>query len=76
MQNYRSHPAILQFPSKTWYDGELVPCVTDRVARRFLDWQELHGKDFPVLFYAIRGGLFDSSAPAQLFTKGYYFRRG
>ena len=55
VQNYRSHPAILEFPSKTWYDGELVPRVPDDVASRFLAWSELRGREFPLLFYSVPG---------------------
>lgn len=32
LQNYRSHPAILQLPNEQFYCGELLPCA-DKLER-------------------------------------------
>ncbi|KAF8324034.1 P-loop containing nucleoside triphosphate hydrolase protein [Clavulina sp. PMI_390] len=56
LQNYRSHPSILQFPNEKFYGGELIPRVEHMVANRFLEtWDELHGRKFPIIFHAVHG---------------------
>jgi helicase MOV-10 len=54
VRNYRSHPAILDLPSRLFYDGELVACA-DESRNSLVEWDELPNKRFPVLFIGIEG---------------------
>lgn len=54
LRNYRSHPAILELPSKTFYKGELISCKDDDESSIY-DWASLPNKTFPVLFVGIQG---------------------
>ncbi|KAF8392378.1 hypothetical protein HHK36_022720 [Tetracentron sinense] len=54
VRNYRCHPAILDLPSKLFYNGELIACKEDTGSSS--DWMDLlPNKEFPVLFVGIQG---------------------
>ncbi|PRP82146.1 RNA helicase [Planoprotostelium fungivorum] len=55
VRNYRSHVNILEFPSKTLYNGELVPCADPIFTERYLNWDKLPNKTFPFLFHGVMG---------------------
>jgi helicase MOV-10 len=56
LKNFRSHEAILDFPNRTFYRGELQAAYTDKVLVCSLqDWKFLPGKKFPVMFHSICG---------------------
>ena len=53
--NYRSHPAILQLYSDTFYHSELT-AMADHTLRECLEqWNELPTKGFPLLFHGVVG---------------------
>jgi superfamily I DNA and/or RNA helicase len=41
VRNYRSHPSLLQLPSKMFYGGELQACADPELTESMLHWQEL-----------------------------------
>jgi len=56
LQNYRSHPAILQLPSILLYHNELVASADETMRNSFCKWDELPCKDnFPVIFHGVIG---------------------
>ncbi|KDQ06711.1 hypothetical protein BOTBODRAFT_39424 [Botryobasidium botryosum FD-172 SS1] len=55
IKNYRSHPAILRFPNEQFYEGELQACGDREMVNQLLTWDELGGRDFPIIFHGIRG---------------------
>lgn len=54
VRNYRCHPAILELPSKLFYNGELIACKEKRDSS-ISEWEELPNREFPVLFVGIQG---------------------
>lgn len=54
VRNYRCHPAILELPSKLFYEGELIACKDENESSIY-DSLELPNKLFPVLFIGIQG---------------------
>ena len=50
LNNYRSHPDILQVPNELFYQSELEPCADKLVINRFLNWEGLKNKKSPILF--------------------------
>lgn len=54
VRNYRSHPAILDLPSRLFYDGELIACANES-RNSLVEWDELPNKQFPILFIGIEG---------------------
>ncbi|KAJ7753827.1 RNA helicase [Mycena metata] len=55
VNNFRSHPAILQFSNEQFYDGELVPCGNVALIRSLENSDELPMKKFPLIFHGILG---------------------
>ena len=59
LQNYRSHPAILEVPNRLFYDNELQVCA-DRLNREaFCKWEHLAAaakkNGFPIVFHGVEG---------------------
>ncbi len=55
IQNYRSHPSILDFPNRQFYGAALRPCGNPRVINSYLNWPKLVNKKFPIIFHALSG---------------------
>ncbi|XP_030072662.1 RNA helicase Mov10l1 [Microcaecilia unicolor] len=55
VKNYRSHPALLELPSKLFYHRELEACAEGAVVNTFQSWEKLPRKGFPVIFHGVRG---------------------
>ena len=59
VRNYRSHPAIIEVPSRSFYDDRLVPKADPDRVRSLLSWEGLANPgpeaDFPVLFHGVVG---------------------
>lgn len=54
VRNYRCHQAILELPSKLFYQGELVACKEERDLP-LSEWADLPDEQFPILFVGIQG---------------------
>ncbi|WOL03127.1 putative RNA helicase SDE3 isoform X1 [Canna indica] len=54
VRNYRCHPAILDLPSKLFYNDELIACK-EEVKSYIYECVDLPNKAFPVLFIGIQG---------------------
>ena len=50
LDNYRSHPAILQFSNVLFYDSKLRSKVSEPKKNFALQWTGLENKKFPILF--------------------------
>ncbi|KAJ7474539.1 P-loop containing nucleoside triphosphate hydrolase protein [Mycena galericulata] len=55
VNNFRSHPAILEFSNNHFYDGELKSCANPALIRSLENWDELPMKKFPLIFHGIVG---------------------
>ncbi|KAF7378134.1 RNA helicase [Mycena sanguinolenta] len=55
VNNFRSHPAILDFSNQQFYDGELIPCGNPVLTRSLENCHELPTKKFPLIFHGILG---------------------
>lgn len=55
MQNFRSHPSILQFPNERFYRGDLEPCGDRAVTHVFIGSSMLVNPKFPIMMHAISG---------------------
>ncbi|KAJ7676478.1 P-loop containing nucleoside triphosphate hydrolase protein [Mycena rosella] len=55
LNNFRSHPAILDFSNNQFYDGELIPCGNPALIQSLENWNELPKKKFPLIFHGILG---------------------
>ncbi|ORY29239.1 P-loop containing nucleoside triphosphate hydrolase protein [Rhizoclosmatium globosum] len=54
VDNYRSHPAILELYSKTFYDGDLVCCAKNDGKLSRLSWLP-NRNEFPLVFHGVCG---------------------
>lgn len=55
LQNFRSHPDIINISNDLFYDGELVPSAPIAKTHRFLGWSKLPVKHVPIIFDAMVG---------------------
>jgi helicase MOV-10 len=51
VKNYRSHPAILAYSSKHFYDGKLSALAPTSQVNQLCGWSKLPNPNFPMLFY-------------------------
>lgn len=51
LDNYRSHPAILQFSNVLFYDSKLRAKIEEPDKSLGTQWKYLNNKDFPILFH-------------------------
>jgi hypothetical protein len=65
LNNYRSHPTIIQFPSQQFYDGELEPCGDRKSTGSCLNLELLEKSKYPVIFSAVEGNdMREASSPS------------
>ncbi|KAJ7676479.1 P-loop containing nucleoside triphosphate hydrolase protein [Mycena rosella] len=55
VNNFRSHPAILDFSNHQFYNGELIPCGNPALIHSLENSNELPTKKFPLIFHGILG---------------------
>lgn len=55
LQNFRSHPDIINISNDLFYNGDLVPSAPIEKTHCFLDWNILPIKNVPILFEAMVG---------------------
>ncbi|KAM7269280.1 hypothetical protein ACFE04_024777 [Oxalis oulophora] len=55
VRNYRCHPKILDLPSELFYNGELLASKKDNSLSLAAKLYFFPNKEFPILFYGIRG---------------------
>ncbi|KAI5054863.1 hypothetical protein GOP47_0030008 [Adiantum capillus-veneris] len=55
VRNYRSHQAILDIPSRLFYNGELIPSAPKDISDSMYGWEGLPNKKFPVLIVGVEG---------------------
>lgn len=53
LDNYRSHPAILQFPSVQFYDGKLRARCDPYTVDFACQWRMLPNKNFPIILHSV-----------------------
>jgi helicase MOV-10 len=54
-QNFRSHPAILKFPNKRFYRGQLQYKADPVITNSLFNAPSLATRGFPIVFHAILG---------------------
>jgi helicase MOV-10 len=55
LNNYRSHPAIIQFPNERFYDGELKACGDPSSINSCLNLRPLVQRKYPIIFCSVEG---------------------
>ncbi|WIA14327.1 hypothetical protein OEZ85_002857 [Tetradesmus obliquus] len=55
VRNYRSHPELLEVPSRLFYRGQLHACASPDITHTLLHWEALRGRPMPLLFHSIVG---------------------
>ncbi|SJL11598.1 uncharacterized protein ARMOST_15004 [Armillaria ostoyae] len=55
LENFRNHPAILDFLNEHFYENRLHACGDPMLTRRLEDWDGLPRKKFPIAFHAVAG---------------------
>lgn len=55
VKNFRSHNAILKFPSERFYNGDLECCGNPTIINAYLKSRHVEKADFPIVFYAVIG---------------------
>eukprot|EP01134_Creolimax_fragrantissima_P001837 CFRG1837T1 len=55
VNNYRSHPHLLEVPNRLFYDNELIACEDLRQSGCFLGWDALPNPSLPMIFHGVVG---------------------
>jgi superfamily I DNA and/or RNA helicase len=55
IRNYRSHARILDIPNATFYNGDLIAEADMTRSHRFVDWEHLPKRGFPIIFHGVEG---------------------
>ncbi|KAH7910663.1 P-loop containing nucleoside triphosphate hydrolase protein [Hygrophoropsis aurantiaca] len=55
IKNFRSHPAILNFPNNKFYAGDLEACGDKHVIDAYIGYPKLPSGNFPIIFHAVKG---------------------
>lgn len=53
LDNYRSHPSILEFPNKLFYDGKLRSKLAKEEAETFVCWKSLPNPQIPIVLHSV-----------------------
>jgi superfamily I DNA and/or RNA helicase len=65
VNNYRSHPAIIQYPSERFYGGELEACGEASSINSCLTLEPLVRDKYPIIFCAVEGqDMREASSPS------------
>ncbi len=65
LDNYRSHPSIIRYPSEHFYDGELKPCGEPASINSCLNLEPPVLGRYPVIFSAVEGhDMREASSPS------------
>jgi len=55
VENYRSHPALVQLPSQLFYNSELIVSAEKSLIECLCPWDQLPNRNsFPILFHGVR----------------------
>lgn len=54
VENYRSHPALINLSSEIFYNNELVVSAEKSLIESLCPWDKLPNHEFPILFHGIR----------------------
>ena len=58
-KNYRSHPSMLEVPSRLFYNNSLESCANQNKVDSLLNWSMISGSsNFPMLFIGTGGSIF------------------
>jgi helicase MOV-10 len=55
IRSFRSHPRIIEFSNKTFYDGDLVAKGAPELTHWAINWRHLPKNNFPVIFVPCYG---------------------
>jgi helicase MOV-10 len=55
VENYRSHPAILELPNEMFYDGELRVAANPITTHSHVAWKHLPAAGVPLIFVGVQG---------------------
>ncbi|KAL8595223.1 hypothetical protein ACOMHN_043376 [Nucella lapillus] len=65
VQNYRSHPTILDVPNELFYNGDLVTSGLPELTHLMCDWEPLPNRQKPLIFHAVIGeDMQEASSPS------------
>lgn len=67
VNNYRSHPSLVELPSKLFYMNELVSCREKNDYGDLMNWSHLPKTGFPLIFHGVDGQqLRESDSPSLM----------
>lgn len=65
LNNYRSHPSIISYPSEQFYNGELISCGEPSSINSCLNLELLGRSKYPIIFSAVEGhDMREASSPS------------
>ena len=55
LNNYRSHPKLIEVPNRLYYDNELLAKAKPDLTHLYVGWEELPNPNVPLVFHGVQG---------------------
>jgi helicase MOV-10 len=55
LNNYRSHPKLIDVPNRLYYDSELVAAADPALTHLYVGWEELPNPTVPLVLHGVQG---------------------
>uniref|UniRef100_A0A8D8NVP9 Helicase MOV-10 n=3 Tax=Culex pipiens TaxID=7175 RepID=A0A8D8NVP9_CULPI len=67
--NFRSHPTLLEFPNRSFYQGELRAQASPEKTHWAVGWDRLPNRSFPLIFHSVVGETMQDENSSSMYNE-------